>query len=188
MTIKNSVYKEIQGALDKLEIIAEIVESPTLDMLKILPDIRIAAQGLPSLASSMFDEVCVYSPDQNAWIPVDESRPSKIGGYRVSSDYRNQYVVVTSDDIGNNRIRFCSAEFAKFYQTAVSIKRPLFSYRDNQHTLITPKGASLPGMYGRAAVMASGYLPKLDISKRYLIYENITIESAELLAGKLGGQ
>ena len=188
MTIKNSVYKEIQGALDKLEIIAEIVESPTLDMLKILPDIRIAAQGLPSLASSMFDEVCVYSPDQNAWIPVDESRPSKIGGYRVSSDYRNQYVVVTSDDIGNNRIRFCSAEFAKFYQTAVSIKKPLFSYRDNQHTLITPKGASLPGMYGRAAVMASGYLPKLDISKRYLIYENITNESAELLAGKLGGQ
>jgi hypothetical protein len=36
--------------------------------------------------------------------------------------------------------------------------------------------------------MASGYLPKSDISGRYLIYSGISIELAELLAARLGGQ
>jgi hypothetical protein len=178
----------LEKALLDLEISAEIVDSPSADMLRILPDIRLVASGLPSIGSAIFDEVCVYSPEQNAWLPVSESRPSKVGGYRISSAYRNQYVVVTPDDIESHRIRYCSAEFAKFYATAISMKKPLFSYRSNQQILLVPKGASLPGMYGRAAVMASGYLPKPDTSGRYLIYDRISIEFAELLAARLGGQ
>ena len=54
--------------------------------------------------------------------------------------------------------------------------------------LLVPRGASLPGMYGRAAVISSGYLPKLDISGRYLVYSQITNDFAELLAARLGGQ
>jgi hypothetical protein len=157
-------------------------------MLKILPDIRLAALGLPDTGSTIFDEVCIYSPDQNAWVPISESRPTKVGGYRISSAYRNQYVVVTPDDLENRRIRYCSAEFAKFYASATTLKKPLFSYRKDQQMLLVPKGASLPGMYGRAAVMASGYLPKPDASGRYLIYGGISIELAELLAARLGGQ
>jgi hypothetical protein len=111
-----------------------------------------------------------------------------VGGFRVSSAYRNQYVVVTPDDLENRRIRYCSAEFAKFYAAATSMKKPLFSYRKDQQILIVPKGAPLPGMYGRAAVMASGYLPEPDVSGRYLIYNEISIELAELLAARLGGQ
>jgi hypothetical protein len=138
--------------------------------------------------SGIFDEVSVYDPDQNAWIPISESRPNKVGGYRVSSAYRNQYVVVTPDDPAENRIRYVSAEFAKFYASAMTAKKPLFSYRKEERLLITPKGASLPGMYGRSAVMASGHLPKLDTSGRYLVYSNITIDAAELLSARLGGQ
>lgn len=188
MTIKSLSIKEIEDALEELEISAEIVDSPSNEMLKILPDIRLAAIGLPDTGSSIFDEVCVYSPDQNAWVPISESRPTQVGGYRISSAYRNQYVVVTPDDLENRRIRYCSAEFAKFYASAMSMKKPLFSYRKDQQILLVPKGASLPGMYGRAAVMASGYLPKPDISGRYLIYDRISIEFAELLAARLGGQ
>jgi hypothetical protein len=188
MTIKNTDAKVLEDALLELEIPAEIVDSPSVEMLGILPDIRLVASGLPSMGSAIFDEVCVYSPDQNAWLPVSESRPSKVGGYRISSAYRNQYVVVTPDDIESRRIRYCSAEFAKFYATAISMKKPLFSYRSSQQVLLVPKGASLPGMYGRAAVMASGYLPKPDTSGRYLIYDRISIEFAELLAARLGGQ
>jgi hypothetical protein len=188
MTIKSVTVKELEDALRELEISAEIVDSPSRRMLEILPDIRLAALGLPDTASSIFDEVCIYSPEQNAWAPISDSRPAHVGGFRVSSAYRNQYVVVTPDDLENRRIRYCSAEFAKFYAAATSMKKPLFSYRKDQQILIVPKGAPLPGMYGRAAVMASGYLPEPDVSGRYLIYNEISIELAELLAARLGGQ
>jgi hypothetical protein len=188
MTIKSASIEEIEDALSELEISAEIVDSPSRAMLEILPDIRLAAIGLPDIGSSIFDEVCIYSPDQNAWVPISESRPTQVGGYRISSAYRNQYVVVTPDDLENRRIRYCSAEFAKFYASANSMKKPLFSYRKDQQMLLVPKGAPLPGMYGRAAVMASGYLPKPDTSGRYLIYSGISIELAESLAARLGGQ
>jgi hypothetical protein len=188
MTIKSASIKEVEDALSGLEISAEIVDSPSKTMLEILPDIRLAALGLPDTSSSIFDEVCIYSPEQNAWVPISESRPANVGGFRVSSAYRNQYVVVTPDDLENRRIRYCSAEFAKFYTSATFLKKPLFSYRNDQQILLTPKGAPLPGMDGRAAVMASGYLPKSDVSGRYLIYNEISIELAELLSARLGGQ
>ncbi len=188
MTVRNTSIQELRSALDELEIAAEIVDKPSIDMLKMLPDIRIAASGLPTINSPIFDEVCSYSSDQNAWVPISEARPTKIGGYRISSAYRNQYVVVTAEDVASHKIRYCSAEFAKFYETAISVKKPLFSYRSDQEILLVPKGASLPGMYGRAAVLASGNLPKSDVSGRYLVYDRISTEFAELLAARLGGQ
>lgn len=188
MTVRDITTKELKSALEALEIEVEITDKPSVDMVKMLPDIRLAATGLPSLTSPIFDEVSVYSAEQNAWIPISDARPSKVGGYRVSSAYRNQYVVVTDQDLESHKIRYCSAEFAKFYESAISVKRPLFSYRKNQQILLVPKGASLPGMYGRAAVAASGYLPKPDASGRYLLYEHISNDFAELLAARLGGQ
>lgn len=188
MTLKSVERKEVEELLVELEIAAEIVDRPTVDMLRILPDLKIAARSLTSVGSTIFDEVSAYDPDQNAWIPISDARPNRVGGYRVSSAYRNQYVVVTPDDLADNRIRYVSAEFAKFFSAAMTARKPLFSYRKSEQTLIVPKGASLPGMYGRSAVMASGYLPKPDSSGRYLVYSNITIEAAELLAARLGGQ
>lgn len=188
MTIRSVEREHLEQVLTDLEISAEVVDHPTLDMLRILPDIRVAASDLPSVSSTIFDEVSTYDPDQNAWIPISESRPNKVGGYRVSSAYRNQYVVVTPGDSDENRIRYVSAEFAKFYASAMTARKPLFSYRKAEQLLITPKGAPLPGMYGRSAVMASGYLPKLDTSGRYLVYSNITTDSAEILSAHLGGQ
>lgn len=188
MTLKSIDHQSLEKVLSELEIPADIVDPPSVDMLKILPDVKLAALGLPSISSSLFDEVSTYFPEQNAWVPISELRPTKVGGYRVSSAYRNQYVVVADKDLGSHRIRYCSAEFAKFYATAISSKKPLFSYRRDQKVLLVPRGASLPGMYGRAAVMASGYLPKLDISGRYLVYTHISIDFAELLAARLGGQ
>ena len=188
MSIKNTSSKEIEKTLEELGISASLIDSPSKTMLRMLPDIRLAAQGLPSVPSSIFDEVSFYSPDQNAWIPLSDVRPSRVGGFRISSAYRNQYVVVTPDDLIKRKLRYCSAEFAKFYETAISVKKPLFSYRYDQRILLVPKGASLPGMYGRAIVLSSGLLPKSDSSGRYLIYSQVTLECAELLAAKLGGQ
>jgi hypothetical protein len=188
MSLKSIEVDSLEKALEELDIPAEVVESPSVDMLRILPDIKLTALGLTPMNSSVFDEVCVYSSEQNSWVPISESRPTKVGGYRISSAYRNQYVVMTSEDLETKRIRYCSAEFAKFFATATAMKKPLFSFREEQQMLLVPRGSSLPGMYGRAAVMASGYLPKLDQSGRYLVYTQIKNDFAELLAARLGGQ
>jgi hypothetical protein len=59
MTIKNTDVKSLEEALLELDISAEIVNSPSADMLRILPDIRLVASGLPSVSSAIFDEVCI---------------------------------------------------------------------------------------------------------------------------------
>lgn len=188
LTLKGVKVNQIESALLTLDIDATIALEPSLDMLKMLPNIKLVSEQLPSCPYGIFDEICLYDPDQNSWIPISGSKLPKIGGYRLTSAYRNQYAVVVSQDLEQGRLRYSSSEFAKFFCSSVTLKKPLFSYHAEKKQLIVPKGAPLPGMYGRAAVMASGYMPRLDTSKRYLVYEAIEKDFAEILAAKLGGQ
>lgn len=173
---------------EKLDIPATIIENPSIAILNMLPDINSVALALPAVRPGVYEEVSTYSPEQNAWIPISAGLPTKVGGYRVISNYRKQYIVVTQEDIGSDSARFVSADFAKFYCSAILNRTPLFSYRKKDAQIIVPRGAPIPGNYGRAAVMASGYLPRLDHSGRYLIYNDISLDLAELLAERLGGQ
>jgi len=176
------------STLKKLEIPATVIENPSISIAKMLPDIKTVALALPSVRPGVYDEISVYSPEQNAWTPISAGLPNKVGGYRVISNYRKQYIVVTQEDLGNDSVRFVSADFAKFYCSAALNRVPLFSYRKNELQITVPRGAPLPGIYGRGAVLASGYLPTVDQSGRYLLYRDISPELAELLAERLGGQ
>jgi hypothetical protein len=75
---------------------------------------------------------------------------------------------------------------AKHFQSA-ELGRAIFAYDYANNKLIVPLGATLPGLYGRAAVLASGKLPERDSSGKLLIYNNIDSKTSRLFAAKLGG-
>ena len=188
LTIKGVTTKEIEKSLNDLGIEASIAVRPSLDMLKMLPNIKSVAEHLPSSLYGLFDEISQYDSEQNAWIPISGVRILKVGGYRLTSAYRNQYAVVVQEDLELGRIRFTSSEFAKFFSSALTLRKPLFSFHPEKNQLVVPIGAPLPGMFGRAATLASGWMPKKELSGRYLVYENVEKNFAEILAAKLGGQ
>jgi len=61
----------------------------------------------------------------------------------------------------------------------------LAEYCEDTGTIEVPLGADLPGLYGRAAVLASGRLPVRDQSKGTTVYTGMTAPLACTLIRKL---
>ncbi len=160
------------------------LREPVLEMLSILPPIAELAEALPKRAVPGFEAISQFEPASNSW--VDTSNIDQIGGYRIRGEYRNRYVIRTANDLKSNSVSFVSAEVAKHFQAA-ELGRPLFAFDLTNSKLIVPLGASIPGLYGRAAVLASGKLPEQDSTGKLLIYSNINSKTSRLLAAKLGG-
>jgi hypothetical protein len=117
---------------------------------------------------------------------VESSNIDRVGGYRIRGEYRNRYAIRTANDLESNSVSFVSAETAKHFQSAV-LGRALFAFDHANNKLIVPLGATLPGLYGRAAVLASGKLPERDSTGKLLVYNNIDSKKSRLFAAKLGG-
>ncbi|MSX25628.1 MAG: hypothetical protein F2781_00585 [Actinobacteria bacterium] len=159
------------------------LREPVLEMLSILPPIAELVESLPKRAVPGFESISQFEPASNSW--VETSNIDEVGGYRIQGEYRNRYVTRTAQDLRNNSVSFVSAELAKHFQAAeLGIALLAFDYANKK--LIVPLGATLPGLYGRSAVLASGKLPERDSTGKLLIYNNINSQTARLLAAKLG--
>jgi hypothetical protein len=156
----------------------------TLDMLCLLPPIVEVAASIPKRAVPGYEVVAEFVTTTNSWRTI--LNIENIGAYRTTGEYRNRYIVRLSEDLSDNSARFVSSEFAKYFQAATS-RTPLMAYDSVNRNLIVPIGAPLPGLYGRACVLASGRLPIRDSSNRNLIYSNIEPRVARLLSAKFGG-
>lgn len=159
--------------------------APTIEMLRLLPPIMAVAALLPQKAVPGYESVAKFEASSNSW--VDTANIESVGAYRARGDYRNRYVIRVQDDLNSNSVRFVSAEFAKHFQAAIS-GTPLMAYDSETQNLMVPIGAPLPGLYGRACVLASGRLPVKGSSKTNLMYPNIEEKAARLIAAKFGGK
>jgi hypothetical protein len=61
----------------------------------------------------------------------------------------------------------------------------MVGYDADAQVLYVPLGADLPGLYARAAVLASGYAPKENTAERLLEYRNVPPDLASHLAALL---
>lgn len=175
-----------EGDLQKVstELNIPYATNSTLDILKLLPPIVSLVQLLPTKAVPGFEFAERYFPNSNVWL--NTMNIERAGGYKLKNDYRSIYIVRTEDDLSDNSARFASFEFTKHYQAALQ-GTPLMAYDSNKQHLIVPLGANLPGLYGRACVLASGRLPNRDTTGRHLIYTNIEMKVARLIFAKFGG-
>jgi len=180
--IVGSEESEIEAISKKMNI--PYLRNSVLEMLSILPPITELAESLPKRSVPGFESISQFEPASNSW--VETSNIDRVGGYRIRGEYRNRYVVRTANDLKSNYVSFVSAEIAKHFQSA-ELGRSLFAYDYGNNRLIVPLGANLPGLYGRAAVLASGKLPERDSTGKLLIYNNIDSKTSRLFAAKLGG-
>jgi hypothetical protein len=128
------------------------------------------------------EKVDRYDTGANAWIP--EQNVHEVGGYRIDLGFKPKYVIRTPEDLESGTVRYCSAEFAKHYQANCE-EKPLFIYRYAGGDLLTPLGATLPGLYGRAAYLFSGLLPLKVSEKNIVSYSDVPVGASRELAYKM---
>jgi hypothetical protein len=151
-------------------------------MLDALPNIIDTSNDLIPKPFMGYDVAFKYNVEADKWIEtIDVLTP---GAYRLRKSYKDKYVIRNLSDTENRTVRYVSAEFAKHFASSL-VGRALASYDPKNRFLIVPKGALLPGLFGRAAALVSGHLPTLDKTNRYIVYPNITQKFANKIGSKL---
>jgi hypothetical protein len=94
------------------------------------------------------------------------------GAFRLTN-FSRTYVYRTPVDLGAMRAALGDARIVK-YLAAADSGQSLLGYEAEAQVLYVPLGADLPGLYGRAAVLASGCPPHENLEQHILEYRNVS--------------
>mgnify|MGYP001249421829 CR=1 FL=1 len=145
----------------------------------VLPPLSEVANNLKRIPLTLAKKIEVWNPTVARFEPVDSLNTP--GYYRLYSPLV-RYVIRTPEDIENNEMRVADAHVLK-YVAALETGQSLLGYDCESEILYAPAGAELPGLYGRAAVLASGFLPEFDYGR--LCYREIPPDLAFTLIGRV---
>jgi hypothetical protein len=115
------------------------------------------------------------------WVPID--RVDEPGGYRLDGFGITYALRFAGDPPGSARI--VDSRLVR-YGAAQLAGEPLLDYEATAATLVAPLGGDLPGLYARAAVLSSGWLPGRSVDGRSIGYRSVPADIAGALAAKLG--
>lgn len=184
ITLKGISEHELIEICKSQGIEVNVVLAPALSMIQALPSFVDAINSLPEKPLGLFEEVNRFDPLSNSWLPGDDFEG--IGGYRLKSSYKTQYCVITEESLGRKTMKSVSSATAKHFEAIKNHKRPLFGYAKQDQQLFVPVGAPLPGLFARAATLASGALPELTANGALLVYQGVSPEFAQALTEKIG--
>ena len=106
------------------------------------------------------------------------------GAYRLESAFAVTSVFRNEVDISRGLAALGSVQLIK-HIAARHAGTPLLAYDESQQALAVPLGADLPGLYGRAAVLCSGLLPRPVRRQHQLVYTGVPLPIADGLADLL---
>ena len=93
------------------------------------------------------------------------------GAFRLTN-FTHTYIYRDAKDLGAMQAILGDARIVK-YLAAADSRRSLVGYNPEKQVLYVPLGADLPGLYGRVAVLASGYPPVENTEEHILEYRNV---------------
>ncbi|MGP5022252.1 hypothetical protein ACTXIU_11740 [Glutamicibacter arilaitensis] len=147
-----------------------------------LPPLSQIVQELPRTAFPFAQEYEYFHVENAQWIPSEFAQIP--GLYRLPRVHGSGYYLRTQTDIAEGKSAKVWAELGK-HLAANILRRPLMSYHPSTKKLQVPLGAELPGLYGRAAVLASGKLPEAQSRINSVIYSGISPETAVAISRKV---
>jgi hypothetical protein len=122
-----------------------------------------------------------WDPEVARFVAAAEA--SAPGAYRIVGR-RRIYVYRRPRDIARMEALLGDARVVK-YAAAIDSGRSLIGYSPEHEVLYVPLGADLPGLYGRAAVLASGRPPHENDQDRLLEYHRVSPELAHMIIERL---
>lgn len=146
-----------------------------------LPPLSEALEGLPSTNMTGARNYERWNPETARFEPaVDAGGP---GAFRLRG-FTRAYIYRRAADLGAMSALLGDARIVK-YAAALDSGRSLIGYDLEAEVLYVPLGADLPGLYGRAATLASGRPPRENTTERLLEYRRVPPALAGRLASLL---
>lgn len=180
----------LEGQL--LDTLVSRVREVTNRPVSVLPDAaRGLALALPPL-SGLIDRLPVtpvingrgiekWDSSSASFEPTGDANSS--GAFRISS-FGRTYLYRRDSHIGTMQAILGDARLVK-YAAALDSNQTLLGYDSEQRVLFVPLGADLPGLYGRAATLASGMPAVENLEQRALEYRDVPADLAQALNDKL---
>ena len=148
---------------------------PASRIAALLPSLCTVRASLPELTTSA-SRIDRFELDPGRWVPVD--RMDRPGAYRL----RNRpwvYAVVPPAGSRDGRTVVADVRLAK-HLAACDASFTLIGYGEPGRALLASAGAPLPGLFERAAVLCSGWLPT-RCGDGTLAYGRVPVEIAEAI-------
>ncbi|WP_010149359.1 hypothetical protein [Serinicoccus profundi] len=164
-----------------------VVHDPCTSLLNALPALSAVAGAYPRVPMPGFTQAERFDVASASWVQTsDVSHP---GAYRLTRGFERIHVFRSEADVMRRSTMQGPVHLVK-YLAANALGRSLVAYLPKRQGVIVPLGCDLPGLYGRAVVLASGTLPRQmrltgENNRRCLLYPSITPQQADLLVSLL---
>lgn len=137
--------------------------------------------ALPRRSADLVGDVTVFTTAGARWVPA--GGVGAPGAYRVRRWSVTDYLR-TPQDVADGTAARSTVHLSK-HASVLGQRRPLVAYEKGTGALVVPLGADLPGLYGRAAVLASGLPPREDRVHRRLVYPGVPSSVAATIVHRL---
>ena len=159
--------------------IARLDENPAMSIAKVLPPVSSLAEGLRRIPIPAAKMIETWDTVSASW--VEATSMHEVGAYRLSN-FSRTYCLRSAADVETGSIAIANVQVVKHVANAWA-GDPLAGYHEATSSLLVPRGADLPGLYARAAVVCSGRGP--DSTSVALQYRDVPREVADALHAKL---
>lgn len=156
---------------------ARYVPDAARRLASILPSLSACSAGLPVTTSISAASCERWNPSTARFEPT--TSVGSPGAFRLNGHGR-RYVYRRAEELGTLQATLGDARIVK-YIAAAEVGASLIGYDVEAGVLYAPLGAELPGLYGRAAALASGKPPEEDLEQNLLAYHQVPGEVAAQL-------
>ena len=151
--------------------------SPVKDIVEALPLLSEVATALKRVIVPSHRTAEFWETTSASWHPAMSL--ARIGAYRLK-DFGSTYAIRTADDIANGTIGLGNAQLVKHIANLWA-GDPLVGYNSRSGSVVTPLGADLPALYGRALALCSGRAPREIVNHRMLQYPSVPRAVADVI-------
>ena len=155
--------------------------SPALEVATRMPPLSQIENGLHRISLPGYRSLARWEVESAAWVPTDSL--ASPGAYRLR-DFRSLYVVRSQQDLERGTAGVGTAQLVKHIASGWASSR-LVGYHTKTASVLTPLGADLPGLYGRALALCSGRAPVKHEKSRLVQYTMVEREVADVIFDRL---
>ncbi len=176
---------EVVGELLNSELaaagVAVLETSPARAIVKALPLLSDVAASLKRIVVPSYRNAEYWDTASAKWLQAETL--AKQGAYRLK-DFASIYAIRTAEDIAGGTIGIGNAQVVKHIANMWA-GDPLVGYNARSGSVVTPLGADLPVLYGRALALCSGRAPREIVEHRILQYPSVPRDIADAIFDRL---
>ena len=155
--------------------------SPAKTIADALPPLSTVAMSLKQVAVPTHRSAEFWDTASASWHSAESL--ARVGAYRLK-DFGSTYAIRAREDIESGTIRLGNAQIVKHIANLWA-GDPLVGYNSRSGSVVTPLGADLPALYGRALALCSGRAPREIINHRMLQYPSVPRAVANIIYDRL---